>query len=102
MPNNEHAVSYVQKGGHKGRYLDKSVQYVFLSSLDYLGPLLAAVYRSYGYDAVCAPPLSEETYECGRGDCSGKECLSYQFVWGPFANTWRRIHPSKTERPGSS
>ena len=78
------AWSYVERGNHRGKYLDRSVRYVFLSSIDYLGPLFAAVYRSYGYDAVTAPALSKENFELGRRDCSGKECLSYQFVWGAF------------------
>ncbi len=84
LPDNAKAVSYVEKGGHKGSYLDKSVRYVFLSSIDFLGPLFAAVYRSNGYDAVVAPDICEENFDVGRRDCSGKECLSYQMVWGGF------------------
>jgi hypothetical protein len=68
----------------RGKYLDKKVRYVFFSSVDYLGDLLAAVYRSYGYDAVSAPPVSEENYRLGKPDCSGKECMSYQLIWGAF------------------
>ena len=54
------SVSYVESGVHRGKYLDKEIRYVFFSSLDYLGDLLAAVYRSYGYDAVSAPPVSQK------------------------------------------
>ena len=84
LPDNAQAVSYVEKGGHSGPYLDRSVRYVFLSSIDWLGPLFAAVYRSNGYDAVVAPDICEENFDAGRRDCSGKECLSYQMVWGGF------------------
>ncbi len=77
-------VSYVESGVYRGKYLDKKIRYVFFSSLDYLGDLMAAVYRSYGYDAVSAPPVSEENYRLGKSDCSGKECMSYQLIWGAF------------------
>lgn len=77
-------VSYVESGVYRGKYLDKNIRYVFFSSLDYLGDLFAAVYRSYGYDAIAAPPVSEENYRLGKSDCSGKECMSYQLIWGAF------------------
>ena len=77
-------VSYVESGVHRGKYLDKNIRYVFFSSLDYLGDLFAAVFRSYGYDAVSAPPVSEENCRLGKPDCSGKECMSYQLIWGAF------------------
>jgi activator of 2-hydroxyglutaryl-CoA dehydratase/predicted nucleotide-binding protein (sugar kinase/HSP70/actin superfamily) len=77
-------VSYVESGVHRGKYLDKNIRYVFFSSLDYLGDLFAAVFRSYGYDAISAPPVSEENCRLGKPDCSGKECMSYQLIWGAF------------------
>lgn len=76
--------SYIDRGRYGGPYMDKKVQYVFLSSIEYLGELFAAVYRSYGYDAVAAPVTSKTNMALGKSDCSGKECLSYQFVWGAF------------------
>ena len=84
VSDNEKALSFVGRGKRTGAYLDRNVHYVFLSSLDYFGELFAAMYRAYGYDAVAAPPLSEENFSRGRRDCSGKECLSYQMVWGAF------------------
>lgn len=75
---------YLDKGKYSGPYMDRNVQYVFLSSIEYLGELFAAVYRSYGYDAVAAPATSKTNIALGKSDCSGKECLSYQFVWGAF------------------
>lgn len=84
LPDNGKALSHVDPGKRSGSYLDKNVHYVFLSSIDYLGPLFAAVFRSYGYDAVAAPSLNKANFECGRRDCSGKECISYQMVWGGF------------------
>jgi activator of 2-hydroxyglutaryl-CoA dehydratase/predicted nucleotide-binding protein (sugar kinase/HSP70/actin superfamily) len=67
-----------------GSYMDRNVRYVFLSGPEYLGDLFAAVYRSYGYDAVAAPALSKSNLALGQRDCSGKECLSYQMMWGAF------------------
>jgi hypothetical protein len=58
------------------------VRYVFLSAADYFGDVFATVYRAFGYDAVGAAPLSKSNFDCGQRDCSGKECLSYQLIWG--------------------
>ena len=76
--------SYIDKGKYSGPYMDRKVKYVFLSSVEYLGELFAGVYNSYGYDAQVAPPTSKANIALGKSDCSGKECLSYQFVWGAF------------------
>ncbi len=84
LPDNSGRIAYVESGRSRGKYLDKNVRYVFFSSVDYLGDMFAAVYRSYGYDAVCAPPVTHENYRQGRLDCSGKECMSYQLIWGSF------------------
>jgi len=84
LPDNQRAIDYVEPADRTRPYLDRDARYVFLSSVDYLGPLFAAVYRSYGYDAIAAPELSSQNFACGRRDCSGKECLSYQMVWGSF------------------
>ena len=86
------ALAYVQPGERRGPYLDRSVRYLFMSGTDYLGPVFAAVYRADGYNAVAAPPLCEETTACGKGDCSGKECLSYQLIWGAFRH-YLEEHP---------
>ncbi len=75
---------YINFSTKRNKYLDKDVRYVFLSSIEYLGEMFAAVYRSYGYDAVAAPPISETNATLGKSDCTGKECLSYQIVWGAF------------------
>ena len=90
------AVAHMQPSGHRGPYLSRDVRYLFMSSADYLGPVFAAAYRAAGYDAVVAPPLSEETNTHGRGDCSGKECMSYQLIWGAF-RTYLEQHPSPRE-----
>ncbi|MCC6525992.1 MAG: hypothetical protein IT373_25320 [Polyangiaceae bacterium] len=47
-------------------------------------PVYAACYRSFGFDAVAAGPNTADTLAVGRRDCSGKECLPYQFLWGAF------------------
>ena len=84
LPDNARNVSYVESGQYRGKYLDRKVRYVFFSSVDYLGDLLAAVFRSYGYDAVPAPPVTHDNFRQGKPDCSGKECMSYQLIWGAF------------------
>ena len=90
------AVAHLQPSGHRGPYLSRDVRYLFMSSIDYLGPVFAAAYRAEGYDAVVAPPLSEATVASGRGDCSGKECMSYQLIWGAF-RAYLEQHPSQRE-----
>ena len=57
---------------------------VLFSVADRLGKLAAAAHRSLGYDAVASGPNTSETLALGRRDCSGKECLPYQLVWGSF------------------
>lgn len=90
------AAEIVERKAHAGAFLDRSVQYVFLSGPERFGDLFAAVFRSCGYDAVAAPALSYQTLACGRRDCSGKECLSYQHVWGAF-KTHLQAHPPEKE-----
>ena len=95
-PGNGKALSYVDPPRKKSdRKLDPEVRYVILSAADYFGPAVAAVYRSFGYDAVAAPPLSESTYRCGKADCSGKECMSYQLIWGAFRKYLEENPPDK-------
>ncbi len=89
------SLRFLQRGKHRGPYLDRDVRYLFMSSVDNLGPVFAAAYRSAGYDAAAAPPLSEATVARGRGDCSGKECLSYQLIWGAFR---KYLEDNPTER----
>ncbi len=83
-PASQDAISLAEPAKRDGPYLDHNARYVFLSGTDNLGPVLAAVYRSYGLDAVSAPPLSHNSLILGQRDCSGKECLSYQLIWGAF------------------
>ncbi|MCP4109846.1 MAG: hypothetical protein GY749_30730 [Desulfobacteraceae bacterium] len=84
--------------GKRSKYLDKNIRYVFLSSIEYLGEMFAAVYRSYGYDAIAAPPISETNVTLGKSDCTGKECLSYQIVWGAFKQFLTENPPEKEIR----
>lgn len=62
---------------------------------DRLGALAAATYRSMGYDAIAAGPASSETLAHGRRDCSGKECLPYQHIWGAFRKQLTDAPPKK-------
>jgi activator of 2-hydroxyglutaryl-CoA dehydratase/predicted nucleotide-binding protein (sugar kinase/HSP70/actin superfamily) len=51
---------------------------------DGFSEVLAAFYRSVGFDAVTSGPNTDESFAVGRRDCSGKECLPYQLIWGAF------------------
>jgi activator of 2-hydroxyglutaryl-CoA dehydratase/predicted nucleotide-binding protein (sugar kinase/HSP70/actin superfamily) len=63
---------------------DNDAQLVVISVAQNLSTLAAASYRSLGYDAVSAGTSSAAQLAIGRRDCSGKECLPYQLVWGGF------------------
>jgi activator of 2-hydroxyglutaryl-CoA dehydratase/predicted nucleotide-binding protein (sugar kinase/HSP70/actin superfamily) len=63
---------------------DKDAQLVCLAIGDRIGPLSAASYRALGFDAVSSGPTSPSGLSHGRHDCSGKECLAYQLIWGGF------------------
>jgi predicted nucleotide-binding protein (sugar kinase/HSP70/actin superfamily) len=98
VPDNRKLLSYVDRAPRKGPYMDPDVRYVFLSAADHLGAAFAAVYRAFGYDAVAAAPLSKANFSCGQRDCSGKECLSYQLVWGAFREYLENSPPQKETR----
>jgi len=84
VPDNQRAISHVDVKRQKGGYMDPDTRYVLLSAADYMGPAFAAAYRAYGFDAISAPMISESNAACGKADCSGKECMSYQLIWGAF------------------
>ena len=51
---------------------------------DRYASLTSAFYRALGFDAVPAGPADATTLAAGRKDCSGKECLPYQMIWGAY------------------
>ncbi len=59
-------------------------QVVVLSVAQHYSDHIASVYRSFGVDAISAGPTTGESLALGRQDCSGKECLPYQLIWGGF------------------
>ncbi|MBN1365177.1 MAG: hypothetical protein JW976_10275 [Syntrophaceae bacterium] len=63
---------------------EKDSKFVVLSIGDQIAPIIAATYRSYGYDAVPSVITSAASLAAGRRDCSGKECIAYQLIWGSF------------------
>ena len=63
---------------------------------DRLSAVFASVYRSYGVDAVTTGPASASTWAAGRRDCSGKECLPYQLIWGGFRE---HLQQSDSDKP---
>jgi activator of 2-hydroxyglutaryl-CoA dehydratase/predicted nucleotide-binding protein (sugar kinase/HSP70/actin superfamily) len=62
----------------------KSSRLAVLALADRYSPMRAAIHRSFGFDAVAAGPSTTESLARGRSDCSGKECLPYQILWGTF------------------
>ena len=71
---------------HDGEELgkDDNAELVMLPIGDRLGAISAAAYRSMGFNAQASPIASHEVLAEGRRDCSGKECLPYQLIWGSF------------------
>ncbi|UCE84896.1 MAG: hypothetical protein JSU66_11105 [Deltaproteobacteria bacterium] len=61
-----------------------------------LTPMRAAVSRSFGFDAVSAGPATGEALALAKRDCSGKECLAYQVLWGS-SRKYLEDHP--TDKP---
>lgn len=98
IPDTAKAISFTDSPVRNGPYFNKDVKYVFAPSADYLGDVYAAVYRSAGYDTDVAAPLSESSYACGKRDCSGKECISYQLLWGSFREYLEKNPPQKETR----
>ncbi len=96
VPDNGQLLSWLDPVRSGKGYYDHDVRYLFLSAADYMGPAFAAVYRAFGYDAVAAPPLSETSTRRGKPDCSGKECMSYQLIWGAFRE-YLEANPSHKE-----
>lgn len=63
---------------------DREKEVVVFSFSDGFSPMIAASYRSHGIKAVASGPNNAESLRLGRSDCSGKECLPYQLMWGSF------------------
>jgi activator of 2-hydroxyglutaryl-CoA dehydratase/predicted nucleotide-binding protein (sugar kinase/HSP70/actin superfamily) len=63
---------------------ERDARIVIFSVADRLSPVMAAAYRAHGFDAVGSGPTDARTLATGRRDCSGKECLPYQLIWGAF------------------
>ncbi len=74
---------------------ERDSQIVIFTLGERLAPLTAAYFRSEGFDAVPAAPNNSESYHLGRGDCSGKECLPYQMLWGTFRQHLKEHPPQK-------
>ena len=63
---------------------EKNSRLVTYAMSDGFSDVLAAFYRSVGFDAVSSGPNTDQTFAVGRRECSGKECLPYQLIWGAF------------------
>ncbi len=74
---------------------ERGSRHVVFAFSDRISPILAAAYRSLGYDAVAADSPDAESLRLGRRDCSGKECLPYQLIWGSFRKDLERHPPQK-------
>jgi activator of 2-hydroxyglutaryl-CoA dehydratase/predicted nucleotide-binding protein (sugar kinase/HSP70/actin superfamily) len=74
---------------------ERGKRLVILPIGDRLGSMAAAAFRSIGHDAIAAGPNSPETLALGRRDCSGKECLPYQLIWGAFRQQLESAPPDQ-------
>lgn len=74
---------------------ERGSRLVVFSASDHWSRLLAASYRSLGFDAIASLPVDESTLACGQRNCSGKECLPYQLIWGSFRRTLEEQPPEK-------
>lgn len=63
---------------------DSAREYVIFAFSDWFSPMIAAAYRSQGINARASGPNNSDSLRYGRSDCSGKECLPYQLMWGSF------------------
>ena len=79
-----HRLRLCEPSPHVPLAADRDRRLVMLSVGDRLAEVLAASYRAAGLDVVASPPPSASTLALGRRDCSGKECLPYQLLWGSF------------------
>ncbi|MDA1099142.1 MAG: acyl-CoA dehydratase activase-related protein [Proteobacteria bacterium] len=96
LPDNAKRISYLSPPRKsRSSFLDPDVHYVAMSMAENVGPTFAATYRAYGYDVVSAPGHSDSTWQAGKADCSGKECLSYQLMWGAFRQHLEQNPPTK-------
>ena len=96
LPDNAKRIEYVSPQRRVGSaFLDPDVHYVAMSMADNVGATFAATYRGYGYDVVAAPAHSDDTWQAGKADCSGKECMSYQLMWGAFRKHLEENPPIK-------
>ncbi|HNC73573.1 MAG TPA: acyl-CoA dehydratase activase-related protein, partial [Elusimicrobiota bacterium] len=68
------------------------------SVADRLPGILAANYRAHGVDARPAAPSGPAALAAGRSDCTGKECLPYQMLWGTFRKTLEDLAPGTPAR----
>lgn len=66
-----------------------------LSFADRLTDAITACFGALGVEAVSTGPGSAEALALGRRDCSGKECLPYQLIWGAFR---QRLEAEPSER----
>ena len=96
LPDNAKRITYVSPPRKSGPgFLDPNIHYVAMSMAENVGDTFAATYRAYGYDVVAAPAHSDSTWQAGKADCSGKECLSYQLMWGAFRQHLEQNPPAR-------
>ncbi|MBI4705780.1 MAG: hypothetical protein HY744_32200 [Deltaproteobacteria bacterium] len=63
---------------------ERGSRLVLFGMADRIGSIVAAAYRSLGFDAAACASPDAAALALGRRDCSGKECLPYQLIWGCF------------------
>jgi len=74
---------------------ERDSRWLLFAFSDHISPILAAAYRSFGFDATASAAPNADSLRLGRKDCSGKECLPYQLIWGSFRKSLEEEPPSK-------
>ncbi len=74
---------------------ERDAKMVTYAMSDGFSDILAGFYRSVGFDATSAGPNTQSTLATGRRDCSGKECLPYQLIWGAFREQLDQQQPGE-------
>jgi hypothetical protein len=94
LPDNARALAHVEATPRTGGYLDKRVRYVFLNSVEYLGEIFAAAYRSAGYDAHVAAPLDAAASPAGGATARARSATATSSSGAASASSWRSTPPT--------
>ncbi len=62
------------------------------------GKQSTAILHGLGYEADYSVSGNDEAFRLGQGDCSGKECLPHQLIWGSYSKYLHDNPPAEGEK----